>query len=69
MPFTVYFNRVHRSARVHRSTCGYLKMHGGVSRNVPPTGWYEEGFCTAEDAKEATNKTKYETRNCKVCLG
>ena len=40
MHYTVYGNRVHNYAAVHRAICGYLKMHGGVSSTTPPTGEY-----------------------------
>ena len=34
--YTVYENRPNNRATVHRATCGYLEMHGGVSSTTPP---------------------------------
>lgn len=50
MTFTVYENRVHNYASIHRSYCSYVKMHGGVSRVTPPTGRYHEEIGTLLEA-------------------
>ena len=68
MQYTVYENRANDRATVHKAFCGYLKMHGGVSRVVPPTGEYYEGFPTAEAAiakAKATGRTV--VRCCSNC--
>ena len=67
MLYTVYENRVHKYASVHRATCGYLKMHGGVSITTPPTGQYYEGFETAEAALDKARSTDREVRICRRC--
>ena len=38
MRYTIYKNRVHKYAAVHKEACSRLKVHGGVSRTSPPTG-------------------------------
>ena len=45
MPYTVYENRSRNLARVHRDTCPYLKMHGGVSTTVPADRLVSRGVC------------------------
>ena len=40
----VYENHVHDYAAIHLSTCGYVKMHDGVSAAKPPTGEWHENF-------------------------
>ena len=66
MHYTVYENRVHNYAAVHRAICGYLKMHGGVSSTTPPTGEYHEGF---ERAEAALNKARSTGRDVRIYRG
>ncbi len=65
--YSVYENRIHNYAAVHRATCGYLKMHGGVSSTKPPTGEYHEGFETAEAALNKATGTGRDVRICQGC--
>ncbi|MCE2469826.1 MAG: hypothetical protein J4F32_04820 [Dehalococcoidia bacterium] len=67
MSFTVYKNRVHKYAAVHRGTCGYLKMHGGVSRTTPPTGEYVEGIETVKAARREAASSGWEIKHCSRC--
>ena len=60
-------NRIHKLARVHRDTCLYIKIHGGVSTTVPPTGWYHEGFATADDALAKARSTGRDAFICQRC--
>ena len=66
MHYTVYENRVHNYAKVHAVTCSYVKMHGGVSSTIPPTGEWHEGFETAE---AAMNKARSTGRDVSICSG
>ena len=68
MTYVIYVNRIHRSARVHKASCGYLRMHGGVSSRVPPTGYYEEGISSLDEAIQIAQRTGHTVFNCKVCL-
>ena len=67
MNYTVYENRVNNYAAVHRATCGYLKMQGGVSIITPPTGKYHEGLETAEAALSKARSTGRDVRICRGC--
>ena len=67
MHYTVYENRVHNYAAVHRAIRGYLKMHGGVSSTTPPTGEYHEGFETVEAALNKARSTGRDVRICRGC--
>lgn len=71
MKYTVYKNRVHKYAAVHKETCSYTKMHGGVSRTTPPTGEWVDDIDTAELARrEAEREAKgkgWEVRICSNC--
>ena len=67
MQYTVYENRPNNRATVHKETCSYLKMHGGVSTTVPPTGEYHEGFPTAEAALTKAKATGRSVRICRIC--
>lgn len=66
--YTVYENRVGKYVRVHRSSCGHVKKHGGRSSATPPTGRYHEGFDTLQDAQIKASAIGYPWRPCSVCL-
>ena len=67
MTYTVYKNRVHKCAAVHKETCSRLKVHGGVSRTTPPTGEYCEGLETVDAAQREAACTGWEVRICSYC--
>ena len=67
MAYTVYKNRVHKFATVHRSTCTHLRKHGGVSRRHPPTGEYVDNLSTRESAVEEARSTGWDLRMCSYC--
>lgn len=67
MAYTVYKNRVHKFATVHRSTCNQLRKHGGVSRRHPPTGVYVDGIATREGAVHEARSTGWDVRMCTYC--
>ena len=46
MNYTIYKNRVHKYAAIHKGSCTRLKVHGGVSSTTPPTGEYCEDIET-----------------------
>ena len=46
----VYFNRPDRYAAIHRETCDYPQLHGGL-RAATETGWYSRVLPTFEDAQ------------------
>ena len=65
--YTVYKNRVRKYAAIHRDSCSRIKVHGGVSRTIPPTGEYAEGIETLEGAKHEAASTGWEVRSCSFC--
>ena len=67
MRYTIYKNRVHKYAAVHKETCSCLKVHGGVSRATPPTGQYTGGIETPEAARREAASTGWEVRIRSVC--
>ena len=67
MRYTVYKNRVHKYAAVHKASCSRLKVHGGVSSTTPPTGRYTEGLHTAEAARLEAASTGWQVRICSYC--
>ena len=67
MAYVVYENRVHNYARVHIVNCAFVKMHGGVSSVISPTGRYYEGFETPEDALNKARSTGRDIRICSNC--
>ena len=67
MKYTVYKNRVHKYAAVHKENCTRLKVHGGVSSTTPPTGQYTEGIQTAEAAQREAASTGWQVRICSYC--
>ena len=67
MRYTVYKNRVHKYAAVHKETCSYVKMHGGVSSTIPPTGEYSDGFKTVESARLDASNTGWKVKMCGHC--
>ena len=67
MRYTVYKNRVHKFATVHEESCSHIKVHGGVSRTIPPTGQYSEGIETMEAARREATSTGREVRLCSFC--
>ena len=67
MHYAVYENRVVNRATVHRATCRFRKMHGGVSSIIPPTGEHHEGFETAEAAMNKARSTGRDVRICRKC--
>ena len=67
MRYTIYKNRVHKYAAVHKESCSRLKVHGGVSRTTPPTGQYSEGIATLEAARRQATDTGWEVRICSFC--
>ena len=67
MQYVVYENRDHNYASVHSVDCAYVKMHWGVSTTKPPTGWYHEGFETAEDGLNKARSTGRSVRICSNC--
>ena len=62
--YTVYVNHPTRIATVHRSHCGYIRMHGGVSGREPPTGYYVDDIATREVAERVAKGTGYKVRFC-----
>lgn len=67
MSYIVYENRVQNYASVHRESCSFPKMHGGVSSTTPPTGQYHEGLETVESAWDKANSTGRRVRICRQC--
>ena len=68
MSYVIYKNRVHKYATVHQEVCGYVNMHGGVSRTSPPTGTYEVGFRQQRDAeREAEDIVRWKGWELKLC--
>ena len=67
MRYAVYWNRPNKKAKIHQSTCGALKMHGGVSLKVPPTGGYYEGLPNLEEAERVARRTGYNVSRCGLC--
>lgn len=67
MKYTIYKNRANKYAAVHKETCSRLKVHGGVSGTVPPTGHYCEDIQTAEAARREAASTGWEVRICSFC--
>ena len=67
MTYTVYKNRVHKFARVHRSMCNQPRKHGGVSRRHPPTGEYVDHLSTREAAVQEARSTGWEVKLCRYC--
>ena len=67
MKYTIYMNRVHKYASIHEESCSYVKMHGGVSTTIPPTGGYYEDIDTVEAARREAASTGLEVRMCSHC--
>ena len=67
MKYTIYQNRVHKYAAIHKETCPFLKMHGGVSTTTPPTGEYSEGIESLDAAAHKAASTGWEVRFCGHC--
>ena len=68
MTYTVYENYPNNKAIVHKSSCSYVKMHGGVSRKTPPTGRYYENIGTLTEAWRRARATgRRDVRSCKIC--
>ncbi len=67
MAYLVYENRVVNKAIIHDAACSHVKKNGGVSLLDPPTGWYYEGFKTAEAAIEKARSTGRPFRQCGFC--
>ena len=67
MAYTLYKNRVHKFARVHRSTCNQLRKNGRVSRVHPPTGTYVDGLPTRAAAIHEARSAGWDVNPCSLC--
>ena len=67
--YTIYKNRVLRSAIIHRSWCRQVRRSGRFrSLVVKATGWYMDGLTTMEEAERAAGTEGWETmRRCGSC--
>ena len=64
----VYFNRPDRYAAIHKATCSYPQMHGGVSAATPETGWYSPVLPSFEAAQvEAKMMESFKVILCGHC--
>lgn len=48
--YTVFVDHVQNQANIHKSTCRFLRQHGGVASTSPPGTWYVDAFQSIEDA-------------------
>ena len=67
MNYTIYKNRVHKYAAIHKGSCTRLKVHGGVSSTTPPTGEYCEDIETLAAAQREAANTGWEVKTCSYC--
>ena len=67
MIYVIYWNHRHRYAMIHRETCGYLRMHGGVSMTAEPTGCYSQNLETLEEAERIAPRPGYGVSYCQGC--
>ena len=68
MRYIVYKNNPNKRITIHRESCNYPKMHGGVSTVIPPTGEYVEDIPTFKEARDwADSFVGWYVRECSVC--
>ena len=53
--FIVYVDEPTRKINIHRTGCGMVAMHGGVSKGTRPTSWYIGFF---KEMKGATHRAE-----------
>ena len=67
MRYIVYFDRHDKYAAIHKTTCAYPRMHGGVGRANPTTGWYSKILGSLEDARLEGKASGYKIIHCGTC--
>ena len=67
--YTIYKNRILRSATIHRSWCRQVRRSGRFrSLVVKATGWYVDDLTTMEEAERAARDEGWEgIRRCGSC--
>lgn len=66
--YVVYVNVANKQANIHRADCPFVGMHGGISREYPPTSWYLQGFDVKKNAEYAARWTGFSVREYGNCF-